>query len=154
MAAATNIPTTLKKSQVLSAGPQVKFDGGNLKAVVVVAGSGIPNTSKTGVQFLTDVLSGNAEVTGTGYARQPVTGVTVAFDGTLTTAVDFSFANITFSMNAAGFTNGRYLIIVDATTGIDSTSPVVAVCDPNVTFSPVAGDVVFSSPTGGLIQWS
>lgn len=153
MAAATNIPTKLKKSQVVSAGPKISFDTDTLKAMIVVAGSGIPDTSKTGIEYVSDVTSGNAEVTGTGYARQTLTGVTVAFDSTGTTIVDFSFSNITFSQNAAGFTNGKYIILFKDTGGADSTNPVIAVCDPNATLSVVPGDLVISSPTGGLIQW-
>jgi hypothetical protein len=154
MAASTNIPTKLKLSQVVNAGPQLKFDTDTLVCLLVVAGSGIPSTSKTGVQYISDVTGTNAEVTGTGYARQTLTSVTVAYDSTGTTLVDFSFANITFSQNAAGFTNARYIIIADTTSGAgDSTHPVIAVCDPNTTLSAVTGDVVLSSPTGGLIQW-
>lgn len=155
MAASTNIPTKLKKSQVVNAGPQLKFDTDTLKCLLVVAGGGIPDTTKTGVQFVSDVTGTNAEVTGTGYARQTLTSVTVAFDGTGTTLVDFSFADITFTQNAAGFSNARYIIIYDDTSGgADSSKAVIAVCDPNQTLSAVGGDVVLSSPTGGLIQWS
>lgn len=155
MAASTNIPTTLKKSQVINAGPQLKFDTDTLVCFLVVAGSGIPSTSKTGVQFISDVLGTNSEVTGTGYSRQTLTSVTVAYDGSGTTLVDFSFANITFSQNAAGFTNARYIIFADTSIGGgDSTHPVFAVCDPNQTLSAQTGDIVLSSPTGGLIQWS
>lgn len=153
MAASTNVPTTLKLFQVTSAPLQFATD--TLTCLLVVAGSGIPATTKTGIRFISDVIATNTEVTGTGYARQNLASVTVAYDGTGTTLVDFSFGNITFSQNAAGFTTARYIIIADLTIGAgDSTHPVIAVCDPNQTLSAQTGDVVLSSPTGGLIQWS
>jgi hypothetical protein len=153
MAAATYVPTKLKKSQVNGA-TVIDFDTDTLKCMIVVVGSAIPDTSKTGVQFVSDVTGSNAEVTGTGYARQTLTSPTVAFDSSGTTLVDFSFGNITFSANAAGFSTGRYIIFFKDTGGADSTNPVFAVCDPNQTLSVVSGDLVLSSPTGGLIQWS
>ena len=130
----------------------IDFDTDTLKCMLVVAGGGMPSTTGTGVRYVSDVTSGNAEVTGTGYARQTLAGVTVAVDGTVNTYVDFSFSNITFSQNAAGFTTARYIIFFKDT-GADATSPVFAVCDPNQTLSAQTGDVVISSPTGGLIQW-
>lgn len=124
--------------------------------VLVIPGSGAPDTSKTGVQFLQDVFAGgNTEVTGTGYSRQTLTGVTATFDATGTTLVDWFFNNITFSQNAAGFTTARYAIMVDTTIGgSDSTHPVVAVCDLGANQSSVPGDLILAAPAGGLIQWS
>lgn len=153
MSTSTNIPTKLKKSQVVSAGPKISFDSDTLKCLLVVAGSAIPDTSKTGVQYVSDVTGSNSEVTGAGYARQTLSSVTVAFDSSGTTLVDLSFANITFSQNAAGFTTARYAILYKDAGGADSANPVFGVCDPNTTLSAVTGDVVFSAPTGGLIQW-
>ena len=155
MSASTNIPTKLKLSQVVNAGPQLKFDTDTLVCLIVTAGSGIPSTTKTGVQFISDVTGTNPEVTGTGYSRQTLTSVTVAYDGSGTTLVDFSFGNITFAQNASGFSNGAYIIIADTSVGAgDSTHPVVVVCDPATTLTVVPGSLVLSSPTGGLIQWS
>jgi hypothetical protein len=154
MAAATLIPTKLKKSQVLTAGPQLKLDDLTLVALIVVAGSGIPDTSKTGIQFIGDVTATNAELSYSGYARQSLTGNTVAFDGSLTTTVDFSFSPITFPHNTNDPGTGRYLIIADTGVGAsDATHPVLAVCDPNQFISSAAGDLVLQSPTGGLIQF-
>lgn len=154
MAAATYIPTKLKKSQVISAGPQLKFDTDTLVALIVVAGTGIPSTSSTGVQFIGDVTGTNAEMSYAGYARQTLTGVTVAFDGTTLTYVDFSFANITFAHNAADPGTGRYVVIADTSVGAnDAAHPVLAIFDPGTTVSSAAGDLVLSSPTGGMIQW-
>ena len=119
----------------------------------MVAGSGIPNTTSTGVQFISDVTASNAEVGGTGYARQTLTSVTVAYDGSVNTQVDFSHAAITFPQNSAGFTNARYLILAKST-GTDSTSQVFLVFDPATTLSAQTGSVIFTSPTGGEINWA
>lgn len=152
MAVATYIPAKLVKSQVISAGPKISFDTDTLKMMLVVVGGGIPSTSKTGVQFVSDVTGANAEVAGTGYARQTLAGVTVAFGAG--DDVDFSFTAITFLQNAAGFTNARYGCLFKDTGGADSTNPVIAIIDLNATISVVGGDLVLTSPSGGLIQWT
>lgn len=153
MAAATYIPATLALSQV-DGSVVVDFNSDTFIALWVVVGGGKPSTSKTGVQYVDDVTATNSEVTGTGYARQTLASVTCAFDGTATNAVDWSFGDITWLQNAAGFSNGRYLIIAKDVGGVDSARPVIAVIDPDQTVSVVSGDVVVSSPTGGLIQWT
>lgn len=155
MATSTTIPTKLKLRQVTSAS-KVDFDSDTLKMVLVIAGSGAPDTSKTGIEFLQDVFSGgNTEVIGTGYARATLSGVTVAFDATSTIAVDLTFTTVTFSQNAAGPNNIRYGIIVDTTIGAgDSTNPVVAVCDLGAVQSTQTGDLLLTPPTGGVIQWA
>lgn len=152
MAAAVNIPTKLKKSQV-DGSVVIDFDTDTLKCLIVVAGAGIPSTSKTGIQYVSDVTATNAEVTGTGYARQTLAGVTVAFDGSGTTIVDFSFSDITFLQNAAGFANGIYVIFYKDVGGADSSRPVFAVADCNQTLTVVPGDLVLKCPSGGMIQW-
>lgn len=152
MAAATYIFTKQKLAQVVNAGPKISFDNDTLVALWVVVGTAIPDYTKTGSAFISDVTASNAEVTGTGYARQTLTSVTVAYDGTGTTLVDFGFANLTWAQNASGFSNGRYLVFAKST-GTDSTSPVFAVFDPNQTVSVTGGDVIVSSPVGGMIQW-
>lgn len=152
MAAASYVPTKLKKSQV-DGSVVIDFDTDTLKCMIVQAGSGIPSTSKTGVQYVSDVTATNTEVSGTGYSRQTLSGVTVAFDGTGTTLVDFSFSDITFTQNAAGFSNGAYVILYKDVAATDSSSPVFLVFDPNQTLSVTGGDLVLSSPADGAIQW-
>ena len=152
--ASTNIPTKLKKSQVVAAGPKISFDSDTLVCLIVTAGSGIPNTTSSGVQFISDVTAANPEVTGTGYSRQTLTATTVAYDGISNITVDFSFGNITFLQNSSGFSNGRYIIFADTSIGAgDASHPVLAVCDPGQNLSVVSNDIVLSSPVGGLIQW-
>jgi hypothetical protein len=152
MAASFKIPTKLKKSQA-NGSEVIDFDTDTIKAMIVQAGSGMPDTSKTGVQYVSDVTAANTEVTGTGYARQAITGSTVAFDATGTTIVDWSFGDITFAQNAAGFANGAYIILYKDKGGADSANPVIGVGDPNQTLDVTGGDLVIKCPAGGLIQW-
>ena len=150
MAAASYVPTTLKLAQVT--GSPINFASDTLVCLLVTAGGGLPLTTDAGIEYISDVTSGNPEVTGTGYSRQTLTSVTVAYDGSTNTQVDFSHAAITFAQNAAGFTNARYAILAKST-GTDSTSPVFLVFDPGVTLSAQSGSVIFTSPVGGELQW-
>lgn len=150
MAAASFVPTKLAKT-VLGGGTTINLASDTIVCGAVVAGSGIPDTTKAGIEFIADLLATNSEVTGTGYARQILTSKTWAFDGTGTRLVDFGFANITFSQNAGGPTNIRYFFIAK-NTGSDATSQVLLIFDPNATYSMVTGDIVLSAPTGGAIQ--
>jgi hypothetical protein len=150
MAAASYVPTKLKLAQVT--GSPINFASDTLICLIVTAGSGLPSTTSSGIQYISDVTGTNPEVTGTGYARQTLTSVTVAYDGTTNTQVDFSHAAVTFAQNGAGFTNGRYVIFAKST-GTDSTSPVFLIFDPSQTLSAQTGSVVFTSPTGGELDW-
>lgn len=151
----TTIPTKLKKVQMRNAGgTRVDFDSDTIKVLIVQAGSGMPSTTKTGVQYVADVTATNTEVSGALYARQTVAGSVVDFDGSIDTYVNWSFSDITFVSDASGFTNGTYIIFYDETAGAsDADRPVLAVCDPGVTMSTQAGAVVLTCPAGGLIQW-
>lgn len=150
MAAAAFYPTKVAKGEK-NGSYALDFAAGSFKALWVVAGGGIPDTSKTGVEFLTGLLGSNAEVSGGTYARKALASLTWAFDGIGTRLVDWGFANLTWAQDAAGPATMRYLVIVKDT-GSDATSPVVDVFDPNATYSMVTGDVVVSAPTGGAIQ--
>lgn len=150
MPAASFVATKLAKALLNGSAPTLTSD--TIKCMAVIAASGIPDTTKTGVEFVADVISGgNTEVTGTGYSRQTLGSKTWAYDGSGTRLVDFGFANITFSQNAAGPATMRYFIIYKDT-GSDATSQVLFVFDPNTTYSMITGDVVLSSPTGGALQ--
>ncbi len=156
---ATTIPTKLKFAQVDSGSTapagKISFDSATFLCLLVVAGTGAPNTTNSGVQSVADVTGSNAEVTGTGYSRQTLTGVTLANDGTITTQVDWSFGDITFAQNAAGFTNARYAILYTTSIGsADASYPVVAVCDLGANQSVQAASLVLTCPAGGLIQWA
>lgn len=152
MAVTTNIPAKLVKSQV-DGSAVVDFDTDTFKAMLVRAGAGIPSTSKTGVQFVSDVTGGNAEVSGGTYARQTLGSLTLAFGAG--DDVDWGFANITFAQDAgAGPTDARYAVIYKDVGGADSARVVICVIDLNATVSLRTGDLVLSAPAGGLIQWT
>lgn len=154
MATATHIPTKLIKSQVIGAGPKLSFDSDVLKIMMVKAGSGIPSTTSTGVQFVSDVTATNPEDTNIG-ARQTLSGVTVVFDAN-GVQVDFSFSNVVYAQNAGDDGLSRYGVIYDetASSGTDATRPVIAILDFGQTVSVVAGSLTLQCPTGGLIQWT
>lgn len=151
MPAASYVPAKLAKAILNGNAPVLLTD--TLICGSVVAGAALPDTSKSGIEFISDLLVGNAEVTGTGYARQTLAGKTWAFDSTGTRLTDFGFTNITFSQNAAGPTGMRYFFIAK-NTGSDATSQILEIFDPNATYSMQTGDVVLSAPAGGAIQAS
>jgi hypothetical protein len=155
MATATHIPTKLMKAQgQLTANQNVNLSGDTFKIMAVKAGSGIPSTSSSGIQFVSDITGTNAEDTLIG-ARQSLSGVTWAYDGA-TGVVDWSFSTVTYAQ--AGGDDGltRYFVIYDETqsSATDATRPVVAVLDPGQLVSVVNGAVTISCPTGGLIQFT
>ena len=152
MAITTNIPAKLVKSQVDGSALQ-DFDTDTFKCLLVRAGAGIPSTTKAGVQFVSDVTAGNAEVVGGTYSRQTLTALTLAFGAG--DDVDWGFANITFARDeGAGPTDCRYAVIYKDVGGADSTRTVTCVIDLNATVSLRTGDLVLSAPSGGLIQWT
>jgi hypothetical protein len=155
MATATHIPTKLMKGQFINAGPQIKFDTDTMVCLLVQAGSGIPSCSKTGVQFIADVTATNTEESYSGYARQTLTGQSVAFDSSTAGQVDFTFSAITFPQEAADDGLARYGVIADTSIGSgDSTHPVIAILDFGQTVSTVNGQLVLTAPTPGIILWT
>lgn len=152
MAVTTNIPAKLVKSQV-DGSVVVDFDTDPFKCMLVRAGAGIPSTSKTGVQFVSAVTAGNAEVSGGTYARQTLTTITFAFGAG--DDVDWGFDPITFAQDAgAGPTDARYAVIFKDVGGADASRVVICVIDLNATVSLVTGSLVLTAPAGGLIQWN
>lgn len=152
MAVTTNIPAKLVKSQV-DGSEVIDFDSDTIKTMLVRAGSGIPSTSKTGVQYVSDITATNAEVSGGTYARQTMAGKTLPFGGG--DDVDWSFTTIVFPQDAgAGPTDARYAVHLKDKGGADSANPVVDVIDLNATVSLRTGDLNLAAPAGGLIQWT
>lgn len=155
MATATHIPTKLMKAQgQLTAGQAVNLNTDTFKMLAVVAGAGIPSTSSSGVQFVSDVTATNSEDTNIG-ARKTLSGVTWAYDAG-TGIVDWSFTNVVYAQAAGDDGLTRYFIIYDETVsaGTDATRPVVAVLDPGQLVSVVNGSLTIQCPTGGLIQFT
>lgn len=150
MTASAKVP--LKTLKASWNGTPIDLLSDTIKAMWVVAGSGLPSTNKTGVNFVSDVTGTNAEVTGGTYARKTLASKTWAVDGTASDQVDFGFANLTWSQDASGPTGMVYLVLLKDAGGADSANPVIAVIDPAATYSMVTGDVVAASPAGGTIQ--
>ena len=155
MATATHIPTKLMKAQgQLTANQNINLASDTFRIMAIKAGSGIPSTSSTGVQFVSDVTATNAEDTLIG-GRQTIAGQTWSFDAGLG-IVDWSFSNITYAQNPVDDGLTRYFVIFDETqsTGTDATRVVVAILDPGQLISAVNGSVTIQCPTGGLIQFT
>jgi hypothetical protein len=157
VATATHIPTKLLFAQgALTANQTVNFNdttAARFRIMAVKAGSGIPSTSSSGIQFVADITSTNAEDTLIG-SRQNLTGVTWANDASLG-VVDFSFSNVVYAQ--AGGDDGltRYFVIYYTGVGAaDATWPVVAILDPGQLVSVVNGSLTIQCPTGGLIQFT
>lgn len=132
----------------------VNFSGDSFQLIAVSAGSGIPNTTSAGIQFVGDVLSGNPEDT-TIYdgTRPTISGVTWAY-GTSGT-VDWSFSNIVLAQQSGDDGNTRYFVIGDTSSGAsDATHPVVAILDPDQLVTVVNGGVTIQAAAGGLIQFT
>jgi hypothetical protein len=155
MAVSTHIPTKLMLAQgKLTANQNVNFNTDTFKIMAVVAGSGRPSCTSSGIQFVADVTGTNAEDTNIG-TRITLAGVSFAFDGG-GTACDWSFSTITYAQNASDDGLTRYFIIYDETqsSATDATRPVVALIDPGQLISVVNGSLTIQSPTGGLIQFT
>ena len=162
MAAGTvTVPTKLKKSQVSYAATAQYIDftdhaGSTFKMLLVVAGSGAPNVTNSGVQFVADVTGSNAEVTGTGYSRATLSGVAVTNDGTTNTQVDWNWSTVTFAQNASGFTNARYAVIYTTQLGsADASYPVVCIIDLGSNQSVASASLSIAAPaSNGVLYWS
>src|SRR6478752_3979233 len=146
MATATHIPTKLMKAQGAKTASQ-STDLSSTTAfhiMAVKAGTGIPSTTSSGVQFVSDITATNAEDTLIG-ARQSLSGVTWAYDAS-TGVVDWSFSTVTYAQ--AGGDDGltRYFVIYDETqsSATDATRPVVAILDPGQLVSVVNGSLTIS----------
>jgi hypothetical protein len=155
MATATHIPTKLMKAQgQLTSGQACNLSGDTFKIMAVKAGSGIPSTSSSGIQFVSDITATNNEDTLIG-ARQTLSGVTWAYDAS-TGIVDWSFSTVTYALAAGDDGLTRYFVIYDETvsSATDATRPVVAILDPGGLVSVVSNSVTISCPSGGLIQFT
>lgn len=161
MSTATHIPTKLMKVQgAITSNQAVNFGdttGAHWVVGIVIAGSAIPSTLKTGIQYISDVTGTNTEMSYSGYVRQNLSSIVWDFDGSASGQVDWSFANITFSQQAADPGTGRYGFIAwlgGSGAFADSAAPVVAILDFGQTVSTVNGSLVLQCPSGGLIQYT
>lgn len=98
-------------------------------------------------QFKSDLTN---EVSGTGYTAG---GATLASKTLTVTAnvLTFDCADVTFSQNAAGFSNAR-IAVVYKDTGVAGTSALVAYHDLGSDKGNVSGDLVLQTPNGIFTQ--
>jgi hypothetical protein len=161
MSTATHIPTTLLKAlSTVTTSAIVNFGDvfvGNFVAGVVT-GTTLPPMGSSGLQFVggtagvASLFTANSEISYSGYARQVMSGITLAYDSN-GIQVDWTFNAITFPQNANDPGTGRYGFIGYKGVGSnDASYPVVAVLDFGQTVSVVNGSLVLQPPAGGLIQ--
>lgn len=155
MTVSTHIPTKLMLAQgKLTANKNVNFNADTFKIMAVKAGSGLPDCSGTGIQFVSDVTGTNAEDTLIG-ARQTILGTTFTLDAG-NVSCDWSFTTIVYAQSGLDDSLTRYFVIYDETqsSATDATRPVVAIIDPGALVSVISGSLSIASPTGGLIQFT
>lgn len=107
-----------------------------LKMMILTAGY---TFSLANDRVRTDVIPASNEVTGTNYTTRgfALTSRTVTLN-TSTGVVTFDAADITAAQAGGGFANGRFVVLYKDS-GTDSTSPLIAVYDPGLTFGNVSG---------------
>lgn len=92
------------------------------------------------------------EVSGTGYAAGGSTLASVTVTRS-TGTVTFDAADVTISQNAAGFSNGRKVVIYRST-GSAATSRLFSVFTADADFGNVAGDLTIQWNASGIAQWT
>lgn len=112
----------------------VDLDTDTLK-VMIVTSTFTPAVATN--EFKSDVTN---EVSGTNYSAGGPTLATATVS-LASDIVSFNGADITISQSAAGFSNGRTVILYKST-GVDSTSPLIAYATHASDFGNVAGDLV------------
>lgn len=120
-----------------------------IKTSPTVVPTSAGNLGDTGLAFVSDLVPGTNEVTGTNYARTAFGTMTVSAPAS--GVVTVSGTSITFAQSGAGFSNGQYLVLADVSSGLDTTSPVIAAVDLTTTFGNVAGALTINTDTGNAI---
>jgi hypothetical protein len=145
----------MKAQGSLTSGQAVNLAADTFKLVALKAGTGIPSTTSSGIQFVADATATNAEDTAIYASTRPsFTGVTWAYDAS-TGVIDWSFSNLVLAQQAGDDGLTRYFAIYDGSVGTtDATFPVVAILDPGQTVSTLNGTLTIQAPTGGLIQFT
>lgn len=125
-------------------GNAIDLDNATIK-VMIVTNSYVPSLAHA---FKSDVTN---EVSGTGYTARgtALTGVTLALD---VNTVEWVHNDITWTQNAAGFSNGRTFIWYEDT-GTDSTSKLIMYMQEAADFGNVSGDLLLDgSATTGVLN--
>jgi hypothetical protein len=100
--------------------------------------------------YLDDVTA--HEVTGTNYARQTLSGLTVAYAGATNTA-SFDAADVTFAQITLDATNAaRYAWVYDDMPATDATKPLVCLIDFGANQQPTTEDLIISFHADGVIK--
>lgn len=129
-----------------------------VKLIIVITGANIggngaptsgTNLGDSGLSVVNDLVPGTNEVSGTNYTRTSFGSMTVSAPSS--GVVTVSGTSITFAQSGAGFANGRYLVLADVSTGVDSTSPLICAADLGATFGNVAGALTINTDTGNAI---
>jgi hypothetical protein len=105
-----------KKRQLSTA---TDFSAGNIQFLLLKAGTLIggqtpvnaANTGDSGNAFVSDLVPGTNEVTGTNYARTALG--TQGLSGPTSGVVTFAGAGVTYAQSGAGFTNAQYVVLFD-----------------------------------------
>ena len=128
-------------------GAPIDFDAAGLEILLLTTAGGAPPLATT--QDIADLLAGSpAEVTGTNYARKPLSGN----DITLSTGVVTLDASdpAAYAQSASGFSDAKYSVLYKNVGSVDANSPVVAL----ETFTSAVGNTTgsltlqFSSSSG------
>lgn len=121
----------------------------NTDTIKVAVASSTYTPSPTTHDFFNDVTN---EVTGTGYTA----GGAAIGSKTLTESsgtVTFDGADVTWSADASGFSNGRYGII-QKDTGTASTSPLFGYMDFLADKGNLGGDLTIQWNASGIATWA
>jgi hypothetical protein len=92
------------------------------------------------------------EVTGTNYTTKGATIGSPTITGGATTT--FDGADVTWSQNASGFSNGRIGVLYKDGAGADSTDPLVSWIDFGASVGNTVADLVLVWNASGIITWT
>ena len=132
------------KNQLDGTAP-IDFNTDTIKVAVTTA---TYTPAPTTHDFFNDITN---EVTGTGYTAGGATLASLSLTESAGT-VTFDAADVTWSANAAGFSNGRYAIIYKST-GSSATSPLFGYIDFVSDKGNVGGDLTIQWNASGIATW-
>jgi len=124
----------------------VDFDTDTIKVMLTTA-TYVPNAATQSTK-----VSVTNEVTGTGYTAGGATLATKTVTDT-TGTITFDADDVTFTQNAAGFSNARYAVIYKDT-GTAATSTLVGWVDFQADKGNVAGDLILQWNVSGIVTWA
>lgn len=125
-----------------------------VKLILIITSPSVVPTSggslgDTGLAFVSDLVPGSNEVTGTNYARTAFGTMTVSAPSS--GVVTVSGTAITYTSSGSGFSNAQYLVLADVSSGSDATSPVIMAANIGTTFGNTAGNLTINTDSGNAI---